>query len=143
MPIRKVKGGWKIDNTSGISRTKKAAKRRLRAIKYRQSKKRISRKGRKKRQEKQMDIAEILGTTTPATTGTATASTVELADYVMLHNSGSTLREVVIQTEASGTSIGNVYLSSGERIIIKKDPSHVIFAAHAEVKLTKVNPRVI
>ena len=67
-----------------------------------------------------MDIAEILGTTTPATTGTATASTVEGADYVMLHNSGSTLREVVIQTEASGTSIANVYLSSGERIIIKK-----------------------
>ncbi len=47
MPIRKVKGGWKIDNTSGISKTKKAAKRRLRAIKYRQSKGR--RKGRKKR----------------------------------------------------------------------------------------------
>jgi len=47
MPIRKVKGGWKIDNTSGISKTKKAAKRRLRAIKYRQSQKR--RKGRKKR----------------------------------------------------------------------------------------------
>ena len=48
MPIRRVKGGWKIDNTSGISKTKKAAKRRLRAIKYRQSKKR-GRKGRKKR----------------------------------------------------------------------------------------------
>ena len=47
MPIRKVKGGWKIDNTSGISKTKKAAKRRLRAIKYRQSQKR--RKGREKR----------------------------------------------------------------------------------------------
>ncbi len=47
MPIRRVKGGWKIDNTSGISKTKKAAKRRLRAIKYRQSKGR--RKGRKKR----------------------------------------------------------------------------------------------
>ena len=45
MPIRRVKGGWKIDNTSGISKTKKAAKRRLRAIKYRQSKKRKSRKG--------------------------------------------------------------------------------------------------
>ena len=47
MPIRKVKGGWKIDNTSGISKTKKAAKRRLRAIKYRQSQRR--RKGRDKR----------------------------------------------------------------------------------------------
>ena len=87
-----------------------------------------------------MQIARILGTTTPATTGTATASTVEGAHFVMLHNSGSTLREGVIQTEASGTSIGNVYLSSGERIIISKKPDEVIFAAHAEVKLTKVDP---
>ena len=87
-----------------------------------------------------MQIARILGTTTPATTGTATASTVEGALFFMLHNSGSTLREVVIQTEASGTSIGNVYLSSGERIIISKKPDEVIFAAHAEVKLTKVDP---
>jgi len=47
MPIRRVKGGWKIDNTSGISKTKKAAKRRLRAIEYRQSKR--IRKGRDKR----------------------------------------------------------------------------------------------
>ena len=90
-----------------------------------------------------MDVAEILGTTTPATTGTGTASTVEGADYVMMHNSGSTLREVVIQTAASGTTLGNVYLSSGERIIIKKDPAHAIFAAHDEIKITKVNTRVI
>lgn len=47
MPIRKVKGGYKISNTPGVSRTKKAAKQRLRAIKYRQDKKR--RKGRQKR----------------------------------------------------------------------------------------------
>ena len=47
MPIRKVKGGYKIDNTPGISKTKKAAKQRLRAIKYRQKKK--LRKGRRRR----------------------------------------------------------------------------------------------
>ena len=87
-----------------------------------------------------MQIARILGTTTPATTGTATASTVEGANFVMLHNSGTTLREVVIQTEASGTSLGNIYLSSGERVINSKGPDEVIFAAHAEVKLTKVDP---
>jgi len=46
MPIRKVKGGWKVNNTPGTSKTKKAAKQRLRAIKYRQSKKG---KGRNKR----------------------------------------------------------------------------------------------
>lgn len=50
MPIRKVKGGWKISNTPGVSKTKKAAKQRLRAIKYRQKKKR--RKGRGKRKRK-------------------------------------------------------------------------------------------
>ena len=47
MPIRKVNGGYKIDNTPGISKTKKAAKQRLRAIKYRQKKK--LRKGRRRR----------------------------------------------------------------------------------------------
>jgi predicted secreted Zn-dependent protease len=46
MPIRKVKGGYKVNNTPGVSKTKKAAKQRLRAIKYRQMKRR---KGRKKR----------------------------------------------------------------------------------------------
>ena len=87
-----------------------------------------------------MQIARILGTTTPATTGTGTASTVENAHFVMLHNSGSTLREVVIQTAQNGTTLGNIYLSSGERVIISKDPDEVIFAAHAEIKLTNVDP---
>ncbi len=47
MPIKKVKGGWKVNNTPGISRTKKAATQRLRAIKYRQKKKKG--KGRRRR----------------------------------------------------------------------------------------------
>jgi hypothetical protein len=34
MPIAKTKTGWKIKNTSGVSKSKKAAKRRLRAIKW-------------------------------------------------------------------------------------------------------------
>ncbi len=38
MPIRKVKGGYKIDNVAGISKTKKEAEDRQRAIKARQSK---------------------------------------------------------------------------------------------------------
>ena len=90
-----------------------------------------------------METVQIMGTTTPATTGTATASTVEGATYVMLHNSGTTLRETVVQTAQSGTSLSNVYTSGGERLIIKKDPDHVIFSAHAEVKLTPVNPNVL
>ena len=47
MPIRKVKGGWKISNTPGVSKTKKAAKQRLRAIKYRQKKRRKDRRRRR------------------------------------------------------------------------------------------------
>ena len=43
MPIKKTKKGYKITNTPGYSKTKKAAKARLRAIKFRQG------KGRKKR----------------------------------------------------------------------------------------------
>lgn len=38
MPIRKVKGGYKIDNVPGISKTKKQAQERLRAIKASQAK---------------------------------------------------------------------------------------------------------
>ena len=37
MPINKVEGGWKIANTKGLSPSKKAAKKRLRAIKASQS----------------------------------------------------------------------------------------------------------
>lgn len=39
MPIRKVKGGYKIDNVKGVSKTKAQAVRRLRAIKINQKKK--------------------------------------------------------------------------------------------------------
>ena len=38
MPIRKVKGGYKIVNTPGVSKTKKEAQKRLAAIKISQKK---------------------------------------------------------------------------------------------------------
>lgn len=38
MPIRKVKGGYKIDNVPGVSKTLAAAKKRLAAIKANQAK---------------------------------------------------------------------------------------------------------
>lgn len=38
MPIRKTDKGWKIDNTPGYSKTKKAAEKRLAAIKIAQKK---------------------------------------------------------------------------------------------------------
>lgn len=37
MPIRKTKGGYKIKNVKGTSKTKTAAKRRMKAVKARQS----------------------------------------------------------------------------------------------------------
>jgi hypothetical protein len=33
MPVRKVKGGWKVDNTKTVHKTKKKALAQLRAIK--------------------------------------------------------------------------------------------------------------
>lgn len=39
MPIRKVKGGFKIDNVKGVSKTKVEAERRLKAIKANQGRK--------------------------------------------------------------------------------------------------------
>ena len=36
MPIRKVAGGWKIDNVKGVSKTRAAAVKKLRVIKANQ-----------------------------------------------------------------------------------------------------------
>jgi len=90
-----------------------------------------------------METIQLMGTTIPSPTGTGTATTVDGSSYVMLHNSGTTLRETVVQTAQNGTSLSNIYTSGGERLIIKKNTDHVIFSAHAEVKLTPVNPNVL
>jgi len=37
MPIRKVSGGFKIDRVPGVSKTKRAAKKRLKAVKVSQA----------------------------------------------------------------------------------------------------------
>ena len=90
-----------------------------------------------------MDVAEILGVTITAPTATGTAVTVSEATYVMLFNSAaSTNYAVAIQNEADGTTLANVTLAGGERLIIRKDPTHVIYAANAAIMLTPVNPRV-
>ena len=89
-----------------------------------------------------METVQLMGTTIPSPTGTGTA-TVDGSHYVMLHNSGTTLRETVVQSAQNGTSLANIYTSGGDRMIIKKDADHVIFSAHAEVKLTPVNPNVL
>jgi len=47
MPIYKSKGGYKIKNVKGKSKTKKAAARRLRAVKASQAKKKTTYKKKK------------------------------------------------------------------------------------------------
>ena len=90
-----------------------------------------------------MEVTEILGVTVTAPTATGTAVTVSGATYGMLLNSAaSTNYAVAIQTAADGTTLSNVTLAGGERIIIRKDPDHVIYAANAAILLTPVNPRV-
>ena len=49
MPINKTKKGWKISNTSGVSKTKEAAKRRLRAIKWSKAQKKRRKRRNKRR----------------------------------------------------------------------------------------------
>ena len=44
-----------------------------------------------------METVQLMGTTIPSPTGTGTATTVDGSHYVMLHNSGTTLRETVVQ----------------------------------------------
>ena len=90
-----------------------------------------------------METVQLMGTTIPSPTGTGTATTVDGSHYVMLHNSGTTLRETVVQSAQNGTSLANIYTSGGDRMIIKKDADHVIFSAHAEVNLTPVTPNVL
>ena len=39
MPVRKVKGGWKVEGTNTVHKTKKEAEQQLKAIKANQKKK--------------------------------------------------------------------------------------------------------
>jgi hypothetical protein len=51
MPLRKVKGGYKIKNVKGKPQSKKKALRQLRAIKASQAEAKRKRKGRRKRKK--------------------------------------------------------------------------------------------
>ena len=43
MPVRKVKGGWQVENTKTVHSTKKAAEKQLKAIKINQAKRKTKR----------------------------------------------------------------------------------------------------
>ena len=135
MPIRRVKGGWKIDNTSGISKTKKAAKRRLRAIKYRQSKGR--RKGRKKRQEKRMRAIKLLSAKESAGNSFANGSTINGATKVLCQHTGGTAGIISLLNAAGtvGYSCNLGAAGSGDAtIILSKKSTDVIYANQGSIE---------
>ena len=135
MPIRKVKGGWKIKNTSGISKTKKAAKRRLRAIKYRQSKKR--RKGRDKRQEKRMRAIKLLSAKEAAGNSFANGSTINGATKVLCQHTGGTAGIISLLNAAGtvGYSCNLGAAGSGDAtIILAKKSTDVIYANQGSIE---------
>ena len=91
-----------------------------------------------------MERVQLMAATAAAPTTTGAAVTVSDANYVMIFNGAAagTNPVVTLVTAASGTVLGTVSVGGGERIIIKKDPSEVLYAANAAVLLTKVNPNV-
>ena len=137
MPIRRVKGGWKIDNTSGISKTKKAAKRRLRAIKYRQSKGR--RKGRKKRQEKRMRAIKLLSAKESAGNSFANGSTINGATKVLCQHTGGTAGIISVFNAAGtvGSTCNLLAAGSGDaQIILAKKSTDVMSANQGSIEFT-------
>ena len=137
MPIRKVKGGWKIDNTSGISKTKKAAKRRLRAIEYRQSKGR--RKGRDKRQEKKMRAIKLLSAKEAAGNSFANGSTINGATKVLCQHTGGTAGIINVYNAAGtvGATCNLLAAGSGDaQIIIAKKSTDVMSATQGSIEFT-------
>ena len=137
MPIRKVKGGWKIKNTSGISKTKKAAKRRLRAIKYRQSKRR--RKGRDKRQEKRMRAIKLLSAKEAAGNSFANGSTINGATKVLCTHTGGTAGIINVYNAAGtvGSTCNLLAAGSGDaQIIIAKKSTDVMSATQGSIEFT-------
>ena len=67
----------------------------------------------------------------PTTTGTA--STFGNATVVRLINNGGTARLVTVVEEQSGTVVGSFTMPGNTVEYVEKDPSYVIFAAHASV----------
>jgi hypothetical protein len=81
----------------------------------------------------------VLGTEAACGTNAAGASTFGTATVVRLVNTGTTVRLVSVIDEVGGsTTIGTLSLPGGAVEHVEKQSSYAIFAAHAEVKGTKV-----
>jgi hypothetical protein len=60
------------------------------------------------------------------------ASTFAASEFVRLINSGTTVRLVTV-ANAADTTLGTLSLAGSETIVLKKNQTDQIFAAHAEV----------
>ena len=81
----------------------------------------------------------VLGTEAACGTAEEYASTFGTATVVRLVNVGTTVRLVSVIDEVGGsTTIGTFSLPGGAVEHVEKQSSYAIFAAHAEVKGTKV-----
>ena len=81
----------------------------------------------------------IKGAEAALPTGSGSASTFDNATVVRLVNTGTAADHLVTVVEsAGGTVVGSFTLMRSESAIVEKQTSHVIFAANAAVKGTKV-----
>lgn len=81
----------------------------------------------------QIQSAEIA-----APTSTAAAVDVSRATQVRVVNSGSTARLVTIVTAPSGDVLGSTTIPGYETLVIRKGSAECMFAANAEIKLSRV-----
>ena len=65
-------------------------------------------------------------------TSVGAASTFGNSEFVRLINSGTTVRLITVANSAD-TTLGTLSLAGGETIVLKKDQTDQIFAAHAEI----------
>ena len=80
---------------------------------------------------------KIKTTEAAAPTGSGTATTVGSATLVRAVNSGTTVRLVTVEA-TGGTDYGTFSMPGGTVEYIEKDPTDLIFAAHAEILLEAV-----
>ena len=65
-------------------------------------------------------------------TSVGAASTFGNSEFVRLINSGTTVRLVTV-ANAADTTLGTISLAGGETVVLRKDQTDQIFAAHAEI----------
>jgi len=77
-------------------------------------------------------IFRLKATQAACGTEVAAASTFGNSEFIRLLNSGTTVRLVTVANSAD-TTLGTASLAGGETVVLRKDQTDQIFAAHAEV----------